>query len=294
MDKRVSIQTEEKTSTISISSLVREDTATYTAKAANQAGSSSVDLHLKVIDKPSRPQGPVNFKEIRQDRVTIEWRPPEDDGGIELEKYTIEKCEPGKAWVKMVDIDKEVESFCVHKLQQNAEYKFRIIARNAVGASEPLESETVKMRTSFEPPGPPRGPLEVSGMTKTSFTIKWQPPENDGGTPITEYIVEMKEESKKSWQKIGSTKHETTQLSVSDLQTDVPYNFRITAKNNVGTGPPYVAEEPISAGRRITPPSSPQHVQVTNVPVRASHLLGLRQLAMEDQSSQDTSSRRGH
>lgn len=49
VDKRVSIQTEEKTSTISISSLVREDTATYTAKAANQAGSSSVDLHLRVI-----------------------------------------------------------------------------------------------------------------------------------------------------------------------------------------------------------------------------------------------------
>lgn len=79
----------------------------------------------------------------------MEWRPPADDGGIELEKYTIEKFEPGKAWMKVVDIDKEVESFCVHKLQQNAEYKFRIIARNAAGASEPLESDTVKMRTSF-------------------------------------------------------------------------------------------------------------------------------------------------
>lgn len=51
--------------------------------------------------------------------------------------------------MKVVDIDKEVENFCVHKLQQNAEYMFRIIARNAVGASEPLESETVQMRTSF-------------------------------------------------------------------------------------------------------------------------------------------------
>lgn len=148
-EKRVTIQREERTSTISISSLVREDTATYTAKAENQAGSSSVDLHLRVIDKPSKPQGPVVFREIRQDRVTLEWRPPADDGGIELEKYTIERCEPGKTWVKVVDIDKEVESFCVHKLQQNAEYKFRIIARNAVGASEPLESDTVKMRTSF-------------------------------------------------------------------------------------------------------------------------------------------------
>ena len=49
VDKRVSIEAEENTSTISISSLVRDDTATYTAKAANQAGSSSIDLHLKVI-----------------------------------------------------------------------------------------------------------------------------------------------------------------------------------------------------------------------------------------------------
>ena len=51
---------------------------------------------------------------------------------------------------------------------------------------------------------------------------------------------------------IGSTKHETTHFSVSDLKTDVPYNFRITAKNSVGTGPPYIAEEPIAAGRRIS------------------------------------------
>lgn len=123
-------------------------------------------------------------------------------------------------------------------------------------------------------------------MTKTSFAIKWQPPENDGGTPITEYIVEMKEESKKAWQKvntdvlepfayyqkivgrrvewryswfvrclqIGSTKHEVTNFSVSNLKTDVPYNFRITAKNSVGAGPPYVAEEPIAAGKRISKP----------------------------------------
>jgi len=40
-------------------------------------------------------------------------------------------------------------------------------------------------------------------MTKTSFTIKWEPPENDGGTPITDYIIEMKEISKKAWQKVN-------------------------------------------------------------------------------------------
>lgn len=54
----------------------------------------------------------------------------------------------------------------------------------------------------IDPPGPPRGPLEVSGMTKTSFTIKWQVPENDGGSPITDYIIEITESTKKAWQKV--------------------------------------------------------------------------------------------
>jgi len=103
-----------------------------------------------VVDKPSKPQGPIIAKEIRQDRITIEWRPPIDDGGVELERYTIEKCEANKKiWTKVGDVDKEVENFCAQKLQQDVEYLFRIIAKNAVGFSDALESESIRTRTSF-------------------------------------------------------------------------------------------------------------------------------------------------
>lgn len=107
-------------------------------------------LIIHILDKPSKPQGPVIAKEIRQDRVTIEWRPPIDDGGVELERYTIEKCEASKkAWTKVGDVDKEVENFCAQKLQQDVDYLFRIVATNVVGASDPLESEQIRTRTSF-------------------------------------------------------------------------------------------------------------------------------------------------
>lgn len=109
-----------------------------------------MNLMIRVVDKPSKPQGPVIAKEIRQDRVTIEWRPPIDDGGVELERYTIEKCEANtKVWTKVGDVDKEVENFCAQKLQQNVDYLFRIVARNLVGFSDPLESEAIRTRTSF-------------------------------------------------------------------------------------------------------------------------------------------------
>lgn len=103
-----------------------------------------------IVDIPSKPQGPIIAKEIRQDRITIEWRPPIDDGGMELERYTIEKCEVNKkVWTKVGDVDKEVENFCAQKLQQDVDYLFRIVARNAVGPSDPLESEPIRTRTSF-------------------------------------------------------------------------------------------------------------------------------------------------
>lgn len=49
---------------------------------------------------------------------------------------------------------------------------------------------------------------------------------------------------------IAITKGEITNVVISDLKTDTSYNFRITAKNSVDTGPPYTAEEAITAGKR--------------------------------------------
>lgn len=52
-------------------------------------------------------------------------------------------------WIKVADVDKDIESFCIQKLQLEVEYMFRVIAKNIVGISEPLESESVKTRMSY-------------------------------------------------------------------------------------------------------------------------------------------------
>lgn len=49
VDKRISVETKENTSTITISSLARDDTATYTVTATNEAGSSLIECHLRII-----------------------------------------------------------------------------------------------------------------------------------------------------------------------------------------------------------------------------------------------------
>lgn len=109
----------------------------------------------------------------------------------------------------------------------------------------------VEKKTTAGPPSPPRGPLDVSGMTATSFTLKWLPSESDGGSNILEYIVEMKEADKKTFKQIGASKGKLTELPISDLKTDVAYNFKITARNEYGLSEPFIPDEKIVAGQRL-------------------------------------------
>lgn len=40
-----------------------------------------------------------------------------------------------------------------------------------------------------DPPGPPSTP-EVTGYDSNQVSLKWHPPREDGGSPVTGYVVE--------------------------------------------------------------------------------------------------------
>lgn len=89
-------------------------------------------------------------------------------------------------------------------------------------------------------------------MTSTSFTIHWHPPESDGGSPIQNYVIEKREVGKKTWQKVGITNRDVLHIEVKDLQVNSSWNFRIVAVNAVGMSDPFLPEDPITAGKRIS------------------------------------------
>lgn len=136
-------------STIEINSLERSDSGKYTIEAKNKAGVVSVELTLNVIDKPDKPEA-VAITEIKKDAVVIEWKPPTDDGGLDITKYSIEKCDPeNMVWIKVAEVERSIDSYCIQKLLANAQYMFRIMALNPIGVSEPIESDAVTIRVKI-------------------------------------------------------------------------------------------------------------------------------------------------
>ena len=50
-----------------------------------------------------------------------------------------------------------------------------------------------------EKPGSPSGKLRASKVAQDSVTLDWLPPMDDGGSPLTAYIIEAKDSKAKDW-----------------------------------------------------------------------------------------------
>lgn len=100
-------------------------------------------------DKPEKPTS-LDIKDVQKDVVVIAWTPPIDDGGLEITKYLIEKCDPENlVWIKVAEVERSISSYTVQKLANNAQYLFRVIAENPIGASEPIESDPVTIKVKY-------------------------------------------------------------------------------------------------------------------------------------------------
>lgn len=104
---------------------------------------------------------------------------------------------------------------------------------------------------SSDVPGKPKGPLEISNVTENSADLQWNPPESDGGTPLTSYIIEVRPDSRSTWTKAGSVDGTTTNFTVPDLREGTEYYFRVIAVNAEGQSEPLQGKDTAKPTKKI-------------------------------------------
>lgn len=84
-------------------------------------------------------------------------------------------------------------------------------------------------------------------IRNTSAICKWEPPEDDGGSEILNYILEKKDYKKEEvgWITITSTLKGNS-FPVTKLIEGKEYIFRVTAENKFGCGLPCISD-PLTA-----------------------------------------------
>lgn len=87
----------------------------------------------------------------------------------------------------------------------------------------------------IDKPGPPAA-FDISEITNESCLLAWNPPRDDGGSKVTNYIVERKATDSEIWYKLSSTIKQTN-YKATKLVTFKEYIFRVYAENQFGIGP---------------------------------------------------------
>lgn len=93
-------------------------------------------------------------------------------------------------------------------------------------------------------PGPPEGPVEISDIDSDACSLSWNKPLEDGGSNITNYVVEKCDVNRGDWVTAVSSCSKTS-CRLGKLIPGKEYVFRIRAENRFGVS------DSIQSGRMV-------------------------------------------
>ena len=93
--------------------------------------------------------------------------------------------------------------------------------------------------------------MVIENVTDRSADLEWKPSENDGGAPITSYLVEFRSITRTTWSKAGTVDASVTKFTAMDLEAGNEYYFRVIAVNAEGHSRPLEAKDTIKPMKEL-------------------------------------------
>ncbi|MEA2562211.1 MAG: hypothetical protein QOH06_3715 [Acidobacteriota bacterium] len=219
---------------------------TFQVIATNLAGSGPASASSGEITPATVPDVATGVQAAGSDAsATVTWTAPASDGGSPVTGYSVFTYPGGQR----MDVGAQAAQATVTGLTNGKIYRFSVRAANALGRGpESIPSNDV---IPAGLPGAPTGVLAVFNGA-ASVQVSWLAPASNGGTAITGYTVTSTPAGATVSAAAGAGS-----ATVSGLTLGTAYTFRVTAINQVGSGP---ASQPSNSLIAATFPGAPTNV----------------------------------
>ena len=197
----------------------------------NGLGPYSAQTSNSTAIPATTPDPPINLSTTAGiNSISVSWNPPVNDGGAIISSYTLQYRTGAGNWTTIPLISQP--QYIITGLNQSTTYDIQVAAINVVGTG------SYSIIVNGQTDSTPNNPTDLQGTRgNTQVSLKWTAPNNNGGTPITGYLVERNTSSSGQWTQTltGSTE---ASFVVTGLTNGILYYFRVSGVNIVGTGTP--------------------------------------------------------
>ena len=241
---------------LTITGLTNGTAYRFRVAAVNAVGTSAPSAASAVLTPdtpPSAPGAPTPFAGNGQ--VALSWNVPANAGSA-ITDYVVEVSpDNGANWTTVIDGVSTTPSTTVTGLTNGVSYRFRVSAVNAGGTSPASSSSALVTPTATATvPSAPAAPSGITGNGQ--IALSWIAPAN-GGSAITDYLVELSTNSGGAWTTVNDGVSSATSTTVTGLANGTSYVFRVSAINAIGTGAPSSASAALVPGTTPAAPAAP-------------------------------------
>jgi len=110
-------------------------------------------------------------------------------------------------------------------------------------------------------PTRPRG-FQTDEVRAEYCRLSWEAPEDDGGVPISNYVVNMMDLSQNEWVTVAEPNDKSAEIK--GLKPGHLYRFEVVAANKEGLSPPARLKDPVKAENPYCAPASPTDVKIVD------------------------------
>nr|XP_029536981.1 neural cell adhesion molecule 1-like isoform X4 [Oncorhynchus nerka] len=213
------------------------DFGSYNCTAANEMGTESKEFLLIQADVPSAPS--LGGVEAFSSSARVEFQEPDATGGVPVLRYRAEWKTVGRGtWVQMVyDVQGgALSEITITGLKPETNYEVKMSAINGKGEGETSPVVVFKTEPVQGEPEPPKleGTLQTKG---NSLKVNWLK-QDDGGSPITHYLVRYKPKHQADWKPEIRLPSGSEYVVLSGLEWNTEYDVFVVAENQQGKSQP--------------------------------------------------------
>nr|XP_015194164.1 PREDICTED: myosin-binding protein C, cardiac-type isoform X2 [Lepisosteus oculatus] len=133
--KQVSVRNSDTDTILFIRRADRKDSGNYELQVQIENMEDKATINIQVVDKPGPPQN-LKITDVWGFNVALEWKPPKDNGNMEITGYTIQKADKKTMeWFTVYEQYRRTNCV-VSDLIMGNEYIFRVFTANLCGLSE--------------------------------------------------------------------------------------------------------------------------------------------------------------